>query len=101
MNRHKKIVTTEFARFGTIARMEKAAARRKNVKALREKDMSATQIADELSINVRTIRHDFGRLNQELYTEMKQAFKRGDHRLGGELEQKLLKWTRGRMPKEK
>lgn len=92
---------TEARRRSAQARQAKAAARRAKVKALREKGLSGPQIATELDINVRTIRHDFSILNEELIEEMERAFKRGEHRLGCELEQKLLKWTRGRMPKEK
>lgn len=80
------------------AARQKAAARRAKVKELREKGLSGAHIAAELGIKLRTVYHDFSILNAELLTEMKSLFKQGKHREGCEIEAKLQKYTRGRMP---
>lgn len=48
-----------------IKRREKAAARRARVKALRDQGLTGPQIAEELGVKVRLVRHDFSVLNRE------------------------------------
>ena len=66
----KKLISLEeLNRRSVAARKKKAAARREQVKALRDKGLSGPQIATELGVKLRTVYHDFSILKKETQKE--------------------------------
>ena len=61
----KESIGKAFSQMGLQARQQKAAARREKVKALKEKGMTAPQIATELGVKVRLVHQDFSILKRE------------------------------------
>ena len=58
-------IAKEFSKLGVQAKQKKAADRRNKVKALKDKGMTAPQIAAELGVKVRLVHHDFSILKRE------------------------------------